>query len=348
MTSAEIVHELRAARPAAPYALRARVEAIAASTPAPRPSVASRFLPRRRALLVALPAAAALAVASAGVIGLAESGRDDAATGFRDATTQLAESTATQKVGAADAAPAYGATTETQTAPGPTTGRKQRVLANLTIQVADTDALSEATQQALQTTRSLGGYVVSVSYATGTEGSAALTLRVPTGKVQDAITRLSSLGTIVAQQIQIDDLQESIDALDRRIANLKERIARLTAQLDQPGLDEQTRLTLQARRSAARAELASARGDRAGQAAEARLATIQLALVTDPETSTVPPLPSRFDRALDEAVEILAWEATGALYVLVLAGPFLLIGLAMWWGRRALQRREDERLLGAS
>src|SRR3989304_5785386 len=48
MTSAEIVHELRAARPAAPYALRARVEAIAASTPAPRPSVVSRFLPRRR------------------------------------------------------------------------------------------------------------------------------------------------------------------------------------------------------------------------------------------------------------------------------------------------------------
>jgi hypothetical protein len=171
---------------------------------------------------------------------------------------------------------------------------------------------------------------------------------VPTAKVQDAITRLSSLGTIVAQQIQIDDLQESIDALDRRIANLRERIARLTAQLDQPGLDDETRLALQARRSAARAELAGARGDRAGQSAEARLATIQLAIVTDPEASTIPPLPSRFDRALDEAAEILAWEATAALLVLVLAGPFLLVGLAVWWGRRTWQRREDERLLGTS
>ncbi len=346
MTSAEIVHELRAARPAAPYALRTRIEAMPASTATPRPSVASRFLPRRRALLVALPAAAALAVASAGVIGLAESGRNDATLATRD-TTQL-ESTVAPKAGAADAAPPVGTTAEAQAAPGPTTGRAQRVLASLTIQVADTDALSEATQQALQTTRSLGGYVVSVSYATGTEGSAALTLRVPTAKVQDAITRLSSLGTIVAQQIQIDDLQESIDALDRRIANLNERVARLTAQLDQPGLDEQTRLTLQARRSAARAELASARGDRAGQAAEARLATIQLAIVTDPDTSTVPPLPSRFDRAVDEAVEILAWEATAALLVLVLAGPFVLIALAVWWGRRTWQRREDERLLGTS
>ena len=348
MTSADFVHELRAARPTAPYALRARVETIAASTPQPRPSVASRFLPLRRALLVALPAAATLAVASASVIGLAESGRNDASTGFRDTTTQLTESAATPKAGAVDAAPGYGAATETQTVPGPTTGRAQRVVASLTIQVDDTDALSKATQQALQTTRSLGGYVVSVAYATGTEGSAALTLRVPTAKVQDAITRLSSLGTIVAQQIQIDDLQESIDALNRRIANLTERIARLTAQLDQPGLDEQTRLTLQARRSAARAELASARGDRAGQVAEARLATIQLAIVTDPESSTVPPLPSRFDRALDEAVEILAWEATAGLYVLVLAGPFLLVALALWWGRRTLQRRETDRLLEAS
>ena len=71
MTSAEIVRELRAARPAAPHVLRARVEAIAASTPpAPRPSLAGRLLPRRRALLVAFPVAAALAVASAGVIGV--------------------------------------------------------------------------------------------------------------------------------------------------------------------------------------------------------------------------------------------------------------------------------------
>ncbi len=348
MTSAEIVHELRAARPAAPYALRTRVEAIAATTPALRPSVAGRFLPRRQVLLVALPAAAVLAVASAGVIGLAESGRDDAATGFRDTTTQLAESAATPKAGAADAGATYGTTTEAQATPGPTTGRAQRVVASLTIQVADTDGLSEATHQALQTTRSLGGYVVSVSYATATDGSASLTLRVPTAKVQDAITRLSSLGTIVAQQIQIDDLQESIDALDRRIANLRERIARLTAQLDQPGLDEETRVTLQARRSAARADLAGARGDRAGQAAEARLATIQLAIVTDPKASTIPPLPSRFDRALDEAVGILAWEATAAIYLLVLAGPFLLVGLAVWWGRRTWQRREDERLLGTS
>ena len=125
--------------------------------------------------------------------------------------------------------------------------------------MTDTDALSKATQQALQTTRSLGGYVVSVSYATGRTGASSLTVRVPTSRVQDAITRLSSLGTIVAQQVQIDDLQESIDTLSKRIAGLQERIARLTAQIEDSSVDEQTRATLTARRAAARAELATLR-----------------------------------------------------------------------------------------
>ena len=189
--------------------------------------------------------------------------------------------------------------------------------------------------------------MVSVSYATGTDGTSSLTVRVPTARVQDAITRLSSLGTIVAQQVQIDDLQESIDALGKRIAGLQERIARLTAQIEDPSVDAETRATLAARRSAARAELAALRRDRAGQTAEARMATIQLALVTD-SAAAVPGTPTRFDRMLDQAVEILAWEATVALFALILIGPFVLIGLAAWWGRRALGRRADERLLGTS
>jgi uncharacterized protein DUF4349 len=342
MTSAEIVHELRGARPAAPPLLRARVEAIAASTPAPRPSFAARLLPRRRGLLVALPAAAMLAVASAGVIGVVRSDGPSGTVAARDTTTEAAQSKAAPETafsGAADAS--------TGTTPGPTAGRAQRVSASLTIEVDDTDALSQATQEALQTTRSLGGYVVSVNYATGTDGTASLTLRVPTAKVQDAITRLSSLGTIVAQQVQIDDLQESIDALDKRITGLRERIATITARLEDEPLGKETRAVLEARRTAARAELARLRGERAGQAAEARLATIQLALQTD-TASAAPATPSRFDRTLDDMVEVLAIEGLVALFALVIVGPFVLIGLAAWWGRRALRHREDERLLSAS
>ncbi len=267
----------------------------------------------------------------------------------RNAAVPEATAEPTYKVGADAAGGAAGTALDSTagTTPGPTTGRAQRVIASLTIEVTDTDALSKATQQALQTTRSLGGYVVSVSYATGTDGTSSLTVRVPTSRVQDAITRLSSLGTIVAQQVQIDDLQESIDTLGKRIAGLQARIALLTARLEGSNLDAETRATLEARRTAARAELAALRRDRAGQTAEARMATIQLALVTD-RAAAVPGTPTRFDRMLDQAVEILAWEATVALFALILVGPFVLIGLAAWWGRRTLGRRTDERLLRAS
>jgi hypothetical protein len=348
MTSADIVEELRAARPVAPLALRAHVAGLAESAPVVPARRRSWAVPSwRRASLVALPAAAAVALASAGAIGLVESGRDATVTAEGQRAGAYAPTTES-----ADAAPPADANALGEaakaSAPSPTTGRAQRVTASLTIQVADTDALSEATQEALATTRALGGHLVTVTYATSTEGSASLSLRVPTARVQEAITRLSLLGTIVAQQVQIEDLQEAIDALDRRIANLRTRIARLTAQLDQPGLDEQTRLTLQARRSEARAELAAARAARAGNAAEARMATIQLALVTDPDTSGAPAPASRFDRWLDAAGDLLLWEAIGALYVVVVAGPFLLVAAAVWWGRRLVQRREHDRLLGAS
>ena len=95
----------------------------------------------------------------------------------------------------------------------------------------DVDALSDATQKALQITRDLGGYVVSVSYATSETGVSSLTLKVPTANVQDAIVRLTGLGKIVSQQVQIDDLQGQVDELTKRETALREQIARLSARL---------------------------------------------------------------------------------------------------------------------
>ncbi|MDH4178705.1 MAG: DUF4349 domain-containing protein [Thermoleophilia bacterium] len=351
MTSAEILAELRASRPAAPAALRARVDAIATVEPRrswaqpPRDRLA-RALAGRRTLWVALPAAAVLAVASAGAIGLVEGGSRDGdvlATGAREATQESA------KVGqdAITAAPATGAAGAVESAPAPTPGRAQRVSATLTVKVRDTDALSGATQEALDVTRSLGGYVVSVSYATAEDGSASLLLRVPTEAVQDAITRLSSLGTIVAQQVQIDDLQEQIDQLGRRVTALRTQIARLSAQLADPDLSREQRATLTARRAAARDELAAVTAERGARTSEAALATVQLTLLTE-QGAAAPPVPSRIDRALDEAGRILAWEAAIALYAIVVAGPLVLFLAVLWWGQRMLARRADERLLEAS
>ena len=208
------------------------------------------------------------------------------------------------------------------------------------------DALSDATQQALQITRDLGGYLVTVSYATSDTGTSSLTLKVPTANVQDAIVRLSGLGKIVSQQVQIDDLQGQVDELTKHETALREQIARLSARLAGTDLDAETRATLEARRDAARAELARVRVARAQVNAEAKYATIQLTLQTS-QSAVVPATPSRFDDAVDRAVGILAVEAMVVLYLLVIVGPLALLALLAWLGRRGLRRRQEEQLLSA-
>lgn len=349
MTSAELITALQASRPAAPDALRDRVRAIATAEPKRRPSPFARLshLSLRRFALVAVPATAVVLLGTAGVVGLLDSG----------SRPQVESSAAREDFAQNAPAPAAGAATAPQlkigappaadaATPGPTTGRAQRYSAQLTLSVKDVDGLSDATQKALQITRDLGGYVVSVSYATSETGVSSLTLKVPTANVQDALVRLTGLGKIVSQQVQIDDLQGQVDELTKRETALRGQIAGLSARLANPDLTAETRATLEARRDAARSELARVRTARAQVNGEARYATIQLTLQTS-ESAAVVPVPSRWDDALDRAGEILATEAAIVLYALVIVGPFALLAVLVWLGRRGLRRRQDAELLSA-
>lgn len=347
MTSAELITELQAARPAAAEPLRERVRAIAAAEPTRRPSPfarLTRYSPRRFAM-VAVPAMAVALLAVAGVAGLLDSGSQP---GGVEAIRSDLSTQSPAITGATEAAPSAkaGAGAADAATPAPTIGRSQRYSAQLTLSVKDVDALSDATQQALRITRDLGGYLVTASYATADSGVSSLTLKVPTANVQQAIVRLSDLGKIVAQQIQIDDLQGQVDELTKRENALRLQIARLSARLASTDISAETRATLEARRDAARSELAKVRQANAQVAAEARYATIQLTLQTS-ESSAVVPAPSRFDNAVDRAVEILAIEAMVVLYALVIVGPLALLGILVWLAQRGLRRRQDEQLLSS-
>ena len=333
-SSPDLIHELRASRPAAPTALRARIREISAPETARAPW--SRFhFPVRRAALIAIPAAAALAFASAGVLGLARS----------DVSTETYRAEALEDTASPQHAPSTTLGTGAQdSAIGPTTDRKQRVSATLTVEVPNSDAVSRAAQDALDLTRRLGGHVVSASVATGEEGSAALTVRVPVAKVQEAIVGLSALGRIVSQQVTIEDLQESLDALERRAASVRNQIARIAARLESESLDAETRAVLEARLRTLRSELRQLRGGIASTNAEARMSTIQLTVVTPGAFGAVAP-PARLDRTIDEALNVLAWEAVIVLAVLIVMAPFALLAFAAWLGRRLYRRREEERLL---
>jgi hypothetical protein len=338
-SSPDLTHELRASRPSAPAELRTRIRELATEQPA-RTRWASWRFPIRRGALIAVPAAVALALATAGVVGLSQSDSPKR-------TSSAQENLETQSVQGE-----FAPTTRSQAAPAPSSGaadsatgpRAQRVSATLTVEVADSNAVSHAAQEALELTRSLGGYVVSSSVTTGEQGNASMTVRVPVARVQDAIAGLSGLGRIVSQQVTVDDLQEQLDQLQRRRASLVEQITRITARLKSEDLDAETTAALEARRRTLRGELRSVRSQLAGTNAEARMSTIQLTVVT-PDASGVVVPDSRIDRTIDEALNVLAWEGVVALGMLIVLAPFALVGVVVWLGRRLYRRHEEERLL---
>ena len=250
-SSPDLIHELRASRPSAPADLRARIRTIAAEQPARAPWAGWRF-PVRRGMLVAVPAAAALALASAGVVGLT---RSDSPQAVRQDALEKSTPEAATPAATADLSAGRAQT------PSPTTtdDRAQLVSAILTVEVKDADAVSRAAQSALELTRTLGGFVVSSSVGTGDEGSASIVVRVPVDKVQDAITGLSGLGRIVSQQVTTADRQESIDAAQRRTRSLRAQIALITARLESGTLDPETQARLEARLKNLKADLLAAR-----------------------------------------------------------------------------------------
>jgi Domain of unknown function (DUF4349) len=322
--SPDLATALRAETPAAPQRLRDRVAAVTATTPPAR-----RFT-TRRILSFAVPVAAGLSLAAALAVGLNtaiepnRSGVADEA--FKAAPPQrVTPSPAGETADRAQALPG-----QSLTAPIPAQRRAQDYRASLTLLVDGTDELSATTQRALRATRRLGGYVLSVNYSTPEpgDGTAAVRLRIPVSRVQAAIVELSAMGRILAQDTQVSDLQQGLDELTRRIRDLERRAARAQG----------------AERAQLLAQIEALRNQRVQINRQAAYATVNLDLTThEPKAPAVPP--GRLDRALDDAVGILLAELAIAAYALIVASPFILLGLAAFFGNRAYRRHADRRLL---
>ena len=74
------------------------------------------------------------------------------------------------------------------------------------------------------------------------------------------------------------------------------------------------------------------------------MATVTLSLTTE-KSAAVPAGKSRLDRALEQAGEVLAWEAAAVVLFLVAVGPIALLAVLAWLGLRVARRRADDRLL---
>jgi hypothetical protein len=344
-----LIRQLRAGTPAAPPIVRERVRTL--REPEPR-----RFA--WRPALVALPIAAALV---AGAIGLSRSGSGD---GGREATGGASEAARTVPFSTIEKARADAQRLESRTAEGTARsaapppwvaaqsgatdaaagGRAQEWDVALELRVPDNDRLSEASADAIRTTRELGGFVVSSNVATRDRGGEArLVLRVPSRRVQDAIARLSDLGTITAQQVAIQDRQDELDRLRRRIDTLRVQRAEVNLRLRTESLTPPERLRLELRRQRLTGLLNSLTATRNGVTREVAMAEVSLTVRTG--RSAAAPSEGRIEGAAREALHVLAVAGAVAVFVLIVLSPLLALALAALVGRRSWRRREHERLL---
>jgi hypothetical protein len=317
MSQRDLAAELRASRITAPDEVRERVRLIAvAGTPPPR-----RFT-WRRALVVALPVAAAVAASIVFT-------QPDHQEQQRVAHGEVAPATVTALQAQTDA----GAAKLAPITPAPPPGRVVNYDAALSLRVPTSNDVSTAVKRALRIASSLGGYPTSVHAATKAKsGTADLTLKIPRGHVQEAVTRLSALGTITAEQVDLQDLQAGITATNREIARLQRALAKLRAQPATPATERKI--------AALTARIASLQRGTADTRRTAHYATVSLHLAT-PATAAH----ETHHGPLHGLAVAARWIGIGAVYVLALGLPaLLLVGLG-WFAVRTIRRRRENELL---
>jgi hypothetical protein len=334
----EIVSELRAKAPSAPEGLRERVGETARSEGARTPG--RRWNPGlRRGLALAAACTVAVGVGAALVNGLTGS-RQPKGLESEGALVAPDKAQATypsvyesfEKDAAGARAPALP----------PARRRFQDYDARMRLRVKDAAALDRGTKRAMRDTRSLGGFVASIDFGTRPEdqGDASLVLRVPVAQVQEAVARYTELGTIISQQVKINDLQPQANRLTQRATELRRRIAELVAKSRKSGLTVDGRIQLEN----ARRDLQSVTGHRSRLVREASYATVTLELTTD-KAAEKREEPGAFPTFWDDASKILGTELVGLLYALVVAGPFVLLAILALIAERSRRRRANDSLL---
>ena len=127
---------------------------------------------------------------------------------------------------------------------------------------------------------------------------------------------------------------------ETQIEQTQRRIAQILTQLESATLSNENRVVLQSRLNEARLKLTGLRESLRSTRAEAATSTVNVTLTTE-EIEAVPIGGSRLDGIKD----VLAWEAIAVLYTLVVAGPFIVLGVLVWVALRLRRRQVETRLL---
>ena len=355
-----LVRELRVGAAPAPASLRTRVAALGGEKPR------RRALPLRRRAALALAFALVVATTAAVGAGLALRG-----SGAQDAAGPSAPAAAPEPVpapfesevqendrGAGALSRSLGRTqakdgvafanTGSALVSGEGIDRKRATDVDLRVELRlrDADELADAAGAAMAITRDLNGWVAGSDVDTsGREGEAELHLRVPVGRVEDAVVRLSGLGTVTGQRMETVDLQTGIDRRNRRIEALDRAIRIGELRLASGTLGPEERLLVQLRlerQRAARTDLlrANTRDRRAAATAE-----LTLLLHTREAPAAAERDEGEAAGAARDALRLLGAVGIVGLFLAIVLSPLALLAALLWLALRARLRRVETRLL---
>jgi Domain of unknown function (DUF4349) len=335
-----LARELRSSRMPPSAALRSKVESLATAPRRPRFGRRARLVLILAAVGAALAAASATGLVSSGgqSVSGASSGGGAALKPVREAQQELDQNLSRDGV----------ITSDPPLATFAPSGRAQDVDMWITLRVKDADQLSESSQEAMKITRELGGVVGSSNVATeGTRGKAELRLKIPTGRVDDALFRLADLGTVTGQRVATVDLQAPLDRALARVEHLQSAIRIAKARLASGLLSSQAELQVRIRLERLRSQLRAVTRTRAALAREASMAELTLTLGTPtgavPETSE-----GGITGAAHKAVDLLRSAGSVAVFLGLVLSPLLVTFLLVWIALRARGRRIERELLDES
>ena len=175
-----------------------------------------------------------------------------------------------------------------------------------------------------------------------------LALRVPVGRVEDAVVRLGALGTVTGQQVATVDLQTGIDRRDNRIERINRAIRAQELRLESGTLTPAQELEARLRIERLRNEAADLRRANLADRREAATSELALTLHTRAAAAAQEKDESGAAGAAGDALRFLAAAGTIALFLAIVLSPVVLLLVLLWLAFRARSRRVEARLLDSA
>ncbi len=358
------VADVRDAAPRPTPAFLAELDARVREGFPPRDDAPPVRAPRRRRRLLlgagGIAVAGVLAVAVVGVVGQngattsSTSGGDAVLEAVPPATPEQQERAAAESAAGADtsaAAPKASAAPSTEL-PGRTQREVERS-ATLDLTVPE-DEVQKTADEVVRATDRVGGIVQSSSINVGkaTAGQAQFDLRVPSDRLDEALTAYSKLGSVADRTQDAQDITNVVVSAEDRLADARAARRALLRALGRADTEREV-ASIRARLRLTRQDIA--RQEAALRAARARADRATIAVtITGSDNGIAGPGGADDDGswslgdALRDAGRLLE-VAAGALVVGAAAAlPLLILGFGALLGARAMARRRRERGLDAA